>query len=105
MPKRKRQSKKKLHGEARKKDAMRWLRSQRQQPKDLVKAYSSRYGIDKNLAYEELMAIGYYDDILKQAYEKEGIKWEYMVEPLSGEMYVVPEGTEEHDLFNNQMPF
>jgi len=45
------------------------------------------------------MSIGYYDDIMIQEYEKEGIKWEYKVEPLSGDMFVVPEGTEGHELY------
>ncbi len=105
MPKRKRQSKKHLRGQARQADATPWLQAQRLRPKDLVEAYSTRYGINKNLAYEELMEIGYYDEILIQAYEKEGVKWEYMVEPLSGEMYVVPEGTEEHDLYRYHTTF
>ncbi len=105
MSKRKRQSKKKLTGEARKKDASRWLQLQRQRPKDLVEAYANRYGINGQKAREELMAIGYYDEILIQAYEKEGVKWEYMVEPLSGEMFVVPEGTDYYDLYHYHTNF
>lgn len=98
MPKRKRQSKKKLFGKARLNDAKRWLSAQ-VQPKNLVEAYSTRYGITTNEANDELMAIGYYDDILIQAYDKEGIKWKYIVEPLSGEMFVVPVDAEEHEIY------
>nr|NQU90361.1 hypothetical protein [Bacteroidota bacterium] len=98
MPTRKRQSKKKLAGKARLKDAGRWLRSQIL-PKNLVETYAKRYGIAAQEARDELMAIGYYDDILIQAYEKEGVKWEYKVEPLSGEMFVVPEGIEEYEIY------
>ncbi len=98
MPKRKRQTKKKLAGNSRLKDATRWLGSQNL-PKNLVEAYSKRYGINTNLASDELMEIGYYDDILIQAYEKEGVKWKYIVEPLSGEMLVVPEDIEEYEIY------
>ncbi len=69
-------------------------------PKRSCGAYANRYGINGQRALEELMAIGYYDEILIQGYEKEGVKLEYMVEPLSGEMYVVPEGTDYHDLYH-----
>jgi hypothetical protein len=99
MLKRKRQSKKKLRGQARKEDALRWLQLRRQQPEDYVEAYAKRYGISEQIARNELIEIGYYDEILIRDYEKEGVKWEYMVEPLSGEMYVVPEGIEQHELY------
>jgi hypothetical protein len=99
MSKRKRQSKKKLRGQARKEDALRWLQLRRQQPEDYVEAYAKRYGISEQIARNELIEIGYYDEILIRDYEKEGVKWEYMVEPLSGEMYVVPEGIEQHELY------
>lgn len=45
------------------------------------------------------MILGYYDENLIQRYEKAGIKWGYRVEPLSGEMLVVPEGTEDYELY------
>ena len=98
MTKRKRQAKKKLSGNGRIKDAERWLKS-RTIPDNLVDAYSKRYGINDIEAREELMTIGYHEDILIQEYEKEGIKWEYNVKPLSGEMVVVPEGTEDHEIY------
>ena len=98
MPKRKRQAKKKLAGKGRLNDARRWLKNQPVQ-KDLIASYCKRYGVSANLAEQELMTLGYYDEILIQRYEKAGIKWEYRVEPLSGEMLVVPEGTEDYELY------
>jgi len=98
MSKRKRQSKKKLAGKGRLNDAERWLRS-RSLPENLVESYAKRYSVSEIIASEELMSIGYYDDILIQKYENDGIEWEYMIEPLSGEMVVVPKGTEEDELY------
>ena len=49
-------------------------------------------------AREELIQLGYYDDLTIHDYEQDGVKWEYQVDPLSGEMYVVPEGTTEHEI-------
>ncbi len=98
MPKRKRQAKKKLVGKGRLNDATRWLQLAAF-PKELVGAYTKRYAVSEMVAREELMFIGCYDDVLIQDYEKEGVKWEYKVEPMSGEMFVVPEGTEEHELY------
>lgn len=98
MPKRKRQSRKKLQGKGRTNDARRWL--QRMFPKNLVEEYTKRYAVSEIVARDELMSLEYYDEILIQEYEGEGIKWEYMVEPRTGEMYVVPEGTEEHELYD-----
>ncbi len=98
MPKRKRQAKKKLVGKSRTNDATRWLQSCAL-PRNIIEAYSKRYAVPEIVAREELMSIGYYDEIMIQEYEKEGIKWEYKVEPLSGDMFVVPEGTEDHELY------
>ena len=98
MPTRKRKSKKKLQGKGRTNDATRWLQS-RERPKNMVAAYAKRYGVTEPVARDELISIGYYDEILIQEYEAEGIKWEYMVEPRTGEMYVVPEGTDEHEFY------
>ena len=98
MSKRKRQAKKKLSGKGRLNDARRWLENRPGQ-KDLVASYSKRYGVSADVAEKELLTLGYYDEILIQRYEKAGIKWEYRVEPLSGEMLVVPEGTEDYELY------
>jgi len=67
--------------------------------KNFIEAYSKRYAVCEMVARDELISIGYYNEITIQEYEKEGIKWEYVVEPLSGEMYLVPEGTEEYELY------
>ena len=102
MPKRKRQVKKKLAGKGRIADAKRWLQQlQKTKPDRLVEAYSKRYAVTKLVAREELIVIGYYEEILIQEYENEGVQWEYRVEPLSGEMIVVPAGTEEHELYEH----
>ena len=104
MSKRKRQAKKKLAGKGRTTDAVRWLNSCTL-PDNLIEAYAKRYAVSEMDASDELESIGYADEILIQKYEKEGIKWEYMVEPRSGEMFVVPEGTEEYELYENYVSF
>jgi hypothetical protein len=98
MPKRNRQAKKKLHGKGRISDAKRWLENHGV-PKNLVTAYAKRYAINENDAETELMSIGYYDDTCIQCYEKSDIAWEYKCDPLSSEMFVVPEGTEDRELY------
>ncbi len=99
MPKRKRQSKRKLFGEARLNDARRWLRSRNGPRKPLLESYSKRYGVAHTVAWNELVSLGYYDDICIQKYEADGTEWEYKVEALSGDMFVVPKGTEDHELY------
>ena len=100
MPKRKRQSKKKLVGKARLNDARRWLQSRDcPKKKPLVETYSKRYGVGHAVAWDELVSLGYYDELLIQQYEADGVEWEYKVEPRSGDMFVVPKGTEEHELY------
>lgn len=97
MAKGKRQAKKKLAGKGRLNDAKKWLLSHPQ--KDLISAYSKRYGVGSQIAEDELIQLGYYDELYIQHYEKEGIEWEYRVEPLSGEMVVVPKDTEDHEIY------
>jgi hypothetical protein len=97
MPKRKRQSKKKLVGKSRFTDAKKWLLNYPQ--KDLISSYSKRYGVNYSIAEDELMYLGYYDELYIQHYKKEGIEWEYRVEALSGEMVVVPKDTEDHEIY------
>jgi hypothetical protein len=98
MSTRKRISRKKLQGKDRTNNATRWLQSQRL-PKNMVAAYAKRYGVTELVARDELISIGYYDEILIQKYEEEGIEWKFMVEPRTGEMYVVPEDAEEHEFY------
>jgi len=99
MPKRKRQSKRKLAGKARLNDARRWLQSREGPRKALLEAYSKRYGVGHTVAWDELVSLGYYDEICIQQYEADGIEWEYKVEARSGDMFVVPKGTEDHELY------
>ena len=67
----------------------------------MVEAYSKRYAVSEMVARDELISIGYYEEITIQEYEKEGEKWKYMVAPLSGELYLVPEDTDEHELYEH----
>ena len=99
MPKRKRQSRRRLVGKARLNDARRWLQSRNAPRTPLIDAYSKRYGVTQLIAWDELVSLGYYDDICIQQYEADGIEWEYKVEARSGEMFVVPKGTEDHELY------
>jgi len=99
MPKRKRKQKKKLTRMNRLNDAKHWIASSGNL-ENLVESYSKRYGVNKIDASDELMEIGYYDDILIQEYEKEGVKLEYKVDTLSGDMFVVPEGCSEKELYD-----
>jgi len=94
---RKRQSLRKLPRDDRKKNAKRWM-SQQRLPRDLLFAYVKRYGIPRTEAHLELLELGYGDELRIYAYEQEGIEWEYKVEPLSGDMLVVPKGTPEWEL-------
>ena len=81
-------------------DARKWLRSGKGSKKSLVESYAKRYAVSQYTAWDELMSLGYYDEILIERYEEEGIEWEYKVEPLSGDMFVVPKGTQDHELYD-----
>jgi len=98
MSKRKRHTKKKLVGKGRLNDAIHWLKS-RDLPAGLVEAYKKRYSVPETVAREELMIIGYFNEISIQEYETNRTKWEYLMNPLSGELVAAPEGTEECELF------
>jgi len=97
MPQKKDKQKRSFVGKGRLNDAKKWLFNHPQ--KDLIFAYSKRYGVSSQIAEDELMQIGYYDELFIQHYEKKGIEWEYRVEPLSGEMLVVPKDTEDHEIY------
>ncbi len=99
MRKRKQRSEKKLDREGRLGDARRWLRLGNRFRPPLVKSYTKRYAVSDTVAWEELVALGCYDQLTIEAYEREGIDWEYRVEPLSGDMFVVPKGIEERELY------
>jgi hypothetical protein len=97
MSKRKRNAKKKLSGKGRINDAKKWLANHHQN--DLIAAYCKRYGVESEIAEDELIQLGFDDEVYIQHFEKEGIEWEYRVEPISGEMVVVPKDIEEHEIY------
>jgi hypothetical protein len=99
MSKRKRRSKKKLQGKDRLHDARRWLQFRPFPKKPLVEAFSKRYGVPEGTAWTELVSLGYYDQICIQQYEASGIEWEYRVDGRSGDMFVVPKGSEEYEMY------
>ena len=90
-------SKKKLSPTARIGDAKKWLRNGIP-VHPLTDAYMKRYGVERWMAQEELVVAGYQETVQVENFEREGIKWEYMCDPLSGELKPAPKGTEEHEL-------
>lgn len=98
MSKAKRRGKVKLKTAERIRDAQRWLRCNNR-PSELVGAYSRRYRVSRVTAVDELNSLGYGEDVKIQQYEAAGISWEFIVEPRSGEMYVVPQGSSEYELY------
>lgn len=98
MSKKNKERKDKKRKLTRKEKAKRWL-SGIPLPDDLIKAYSQKFNVEASTAYNELMEIGYYDELYIQEYKRRGIEWEYKVEPLSGDMFVVPKGTADHELY------
>ncbi|WP_145986390.1 hypothetical protein [Methylocaldum marinum] len=78
-------------------DARRWLKKGLP-VHPLTDGYMRRYGIERWVAQEELIDIGYREEVQIEAYEKEGVEWEFMYDPCSGEMKPVPIGTKKHEL-------
>lgn len=102
MGKHRRKSRKRLTAEERAQDASRWLKSLRLRLRgSLLAEYAKRYGSAEADARLELMALGYYDRLCIEDMEAQGISWEYLVEPLTGESYVVREGTELSELYTD----
>jgi hypothetical protein len=99
MPTRNRARKKKLVGKGRTNDAARWLKSKERPKYKYVERYAKRYGIDEDTAREELISLGYYEDVFTEELEAEGKETEYIMNPLTGELVLVEAGTEEHELF------
>lgn len=97
MSKAKRRAKAKLKTGERLRDAQRWLHCNTRSS-DMVGAYSRRYRVSRAAAVDELHRLGYGEEVKIQQYEAEGIPWKFIVEPRSGEMYAVPEGTGEYEL-------
>lgn len=98
MSNKSKKQRKRFRQKTRKRDAVKWL-SNIGIPDDLVGSYSKRYGCSMVDAQTELIEIGYYDEIYIQSYEKNGIEWEYRVEPRSGEMVVVPKDSGEYEIY------
>jgi hypothetical protein len=96
MPKKKAKTRQKLAPKARKQDALRWL--MRDIPKNLLAAYSKRYGLAGGDAHVELIELGFDDTLRIQFYECEGTEWEYKMDGYTGEMKVVPKGTPDWEL-------
>jgi|SRR5690606_2526390 hypothetical protein len=99
MSTQKRKSKKKLDGGSRKHDAKRWLSSKDGPHRNYVASYMKRYGVDEVVATEELYTLGYYENVYEEELNENGIRSEYIMNPLTGELVLVPEGTQEHELF------
>lgn len=100
MPKkiRKRTSLAKLNFEQRKQNARKWLQNPHYRIKDHILAYCKRYKVSHSDAYWELIELGFKDIITIEAYEKEGIEWEYKHDGYTGEDLVVPKGTPDWEL-------
>ena len=99
MPSRKRVNKKKLDGEGRASDATRWLKSPQGPHCKYIAKYSKRYGVDVCTARDELIFLGYYEEVFIEELEAEGKELEYIVNPLTGDLVPVEAGTEEYELF------
>lgn len=99
MPRRKRMKKKKLEGKGRTNDAAKWLKSKEGPHCKYIARYSKRYGVDECTARDELVYLGYYEEIFREDLEAEGKEMEYIVNPLTGDLVPVEAGTEEHELF------
>ena len=78
-------------------DAKRWLRTG-VRAMLLTDAYMKRYAVDRWIAQEELMQIGYKEIVQIENYEREGIAWEFKVDGYTGDLKLVPKGTEDHEL-------
>jgi len=72
---------------------------EKSKPKKLVPWYSKKYKVSLQVAKNELSSLGFYDEVMIESFEEEGIKWKYMEDGYSGIAKVVPEGTEEWELY------
>ena len=72
---------------------------EKSKPKKLVPWYAKKYKVSLQVAREKLSNLGYYDEVMIESFEEDGIKWKYMVDGYSGTMKVVPEDTEEWELY------
>lgn len=67
--------------------------------KNLVATYCRRFAVSEITATDELAALGYWDNIQIQRYDKNGIEWEFQYDGYSDDMKVVPKGTPEEDFY------
>jgi hypothetical protein len=84
MPTRKKAKKKKIEGKGRTNDASKWLRSREGPHCKYVARYSKRYCVDECTARDELITLGYYDELLREDLESEGKKWSILSIHLLG---------------------
>jgi hypothetical protein len=49
--------------------------------------------VAETAAHDEIVALGYRDHLQIQEYERQGVRCKYVVDPRTGDMEVVPEGT------------
>ncbi len=68
-------------------------------PKKIIPWYSKRYKVSIEDAKVELMQLGFYDEVMIECYENDGVDWIYMEDGYTGDTKVVPKGTEECDLY------
>ena len=94
---RRRTSRSKLTSQQRKSDARKRL-FKPGRPSDILKGYVQRFKVSEMVAYEELLWLGFEDELRIQQCDREGIAWEYKVDPLTDDMKVVPEGTPDWEL-------
>jgi hypothetical protein len=78
--------------------ARRWLKVGARRKGPLTDAYMQRYGVERWLAQDELMSLGYRGTVLIEDYERQGIEWEMRIDGYSGDMKVVPKGTPDCEL-------
>ena len=68
-------------------------------PEKLVPWYAKKYKVSLQVARGKLSSLGYDDEVTIESFEEEGIEWKYMFDGYSGTMKVVPEDTEEWELY------
>ncbi|MCP5076501.1 MAG: hypothetical protein GY951_00350 [Psychromonas sp.] len=88
-----------MAGKGRLNDADKWLKSKQGPHCKYVEKYSKRYGVDSIIAREELFELGFEEAVFVEELESEGKEYEYIVNPLTGELVLVEAGTEEYELF------
>jgi len=91
-------SRKNLYRKGRMNQAKKWLLLHH--PDNLVQAYIRRYKVSEARAIDDLIFLGYQDEIQIQSYEQEGVEWEYRYDGYADRMKVVPVGTEDWELHN-----